>query len=289
MKDAKRQYEYFRKRLLKEAERGGLTSQEAKLVKLIESPTTELQDKEIGKRASKVKAEFKRIRQTKKYKEERRVRNQLYRLVGKYQKEELEREARRRLNKLPPADDQLRGAFFKNLTYEKLMKEGITRKIDNKIVRYKGFEAVKTQIKSLVESTDSERKKQAYINTYIDNLLENGIPESYDTTDANGNPITRYPIKEMRAYLESLSPKMITFALDMGHIHSIQYYYIITDSDIEAFIQKIDYWTSPEANQKLSENFNRVNAETQKMMRVIKKEKELQMRANLGARPHKNY
>ena len=275
MKNAKQQYEYYRKKLLKEAQRGGLTSQEYKLLKLVDRDATQLTDKEISKQTSKVKAEFKRVRKTKKYKAERRLRNQFYRLKGRYEKEELERMARRRLRNLPPAEDQLRGAYFKNLSYEKLIKEGITRHIDNKVVRFTGFEAVKTQIKSLEEASDPERKKQAYIKIYIDNLKANGIPEAYETIDANGEPITRNLIQELEDYLQSLPPKTITFALDLGYIQSIQMYYVMSQKEIEEFADKVDYWTSDKRRAELEYHQTLIDEQTQKMVRVIRKEREL--------------
>lgn len=288
-KSARQTYEYFRNKLLKEAKREGLTTQEEKLLKIIEVDPNKLDKKEISKRATKIKAEFKRIRQTKLYKSERRLRNQLYRVVNKYNKEEIEREARRRLRNLPPAPDQLRSAYFKNLTFKILKEKGITRNINGKIVKYEGFEAVKKQITALADASNSEKKKQLYIRTYINNLIENGIPEDYTYTDAEGNEIVRYPIVEMERYLQSLAPKVLTFALDMGHIPSIQYYYVITESDIEAFIQKIDYWTSDEANTRLQESYKITDEQTQKMVKIIRKERELMEKVNLPKRPNKNY
>lgn len=275
MKNAKQQYEYYRKKLLKEAQRGGLTSQEYKLLKLVDRDATQLTDKEIGKQTSKIKAEFKRVRKTQKYKAERRLRNQFYKVKDKYEKEELERMARRRLRNLPPADDQLRGAFFKNLTYEKIVKEGITRHINNKVVRFTGFEAVKTQIKSLIEASDPERKKQAYIKIYIDNLLENGIPQEL--------------AKKMEDYLQSLSPKTITFALDLGYIQSIQMYYVMTEEDIKDFADKVDYWTSEERNRELEYHQTLIDEQTQKMVRVIRKERELIALADKPKKTNRNF
>ena len=236
---------------------------------------TQLTDKEIRKQASKVKAEFKRVRKTQKYKAERRLRNQFYKVKDKYEKEELERMARRRLRNLPPADDQLRGAFFKNLTYEKIVKEGITRHINNKVVRFTGFEAVKTQIKSLIEASDPERKKQAYIKIYIDNLLQNGIPQDL--------------AKKMEDYLQSLSPKTITFALDLGYIQSIQMYYVMTEEDIKDFADKVDYWTSEERNRELEYHQTLIDEQTQKMVRVIRKERELITLADRPKKTNKNF
>lgn len=289
MQDAKKQYEYYRKKLLREAEREGLTSQEEKLLKIIDTNITQLTPTEIRQRASKVKAEFKRVRQTKKYKSERKLRNQLYKLKTKYYKQELEREARRRLQNLPPAEDQLQGAFFKNLTYKKIVNEGITRHIDGKVVRFKGMEAVKTQIKSLMEASDPERKKQKYIQIYIENLELNGVPEEY--IDEKGN--VRNLIKEMEQYLQSLDPKVLTYALDNGAISSIQFYYIIDDHDIKALAQKLDYYTSQEGKERLMSNFKVDNEEVSAEVKLIQKERRLKEKIHAQqvkeTKPFKNF
>lgn len=262
----KQQYEYYRKRLLKEAERGGLTSQEEKLLKIVELDPNSLNDKALREKTRKVKAEFKRVRKTKKYKKERKLRNQLYKVINRYQKEELEREARLRLQNLPPEPDQLRGAFFKNLTYNKLMQEGITRHLDGKVVRFQGKEAVQKQIKSLLEASDPERKKQRYIELYIENLEINGVPDEIQ--------------EKFRTYLESLEPRVITYALDMGYIESIQFYYIITEDDIEAIEKKLDYYISDEGQRRLKAQYELTEAQTKEMVKVIKKERKLKAKVN---------
>ena len=263
---AKQQYEYYRKRLLKEAQRGGLTAQEEKLLKIVELDPNSLNDKVLREKTRKVKAEFKRVRKTKKYKEERKLRNQLYKVINRYQKEEIEREARLRLQNLPPEPDQLRGAFFKNLTYNKLMQEGITRHLEGKVVRFQGKEAVQKQIKSLLEASDPERKKQRYIELYIENLDINGVPNEIQ--------------EKFRVYLESLEPRVITYALDMGYIESIQFYYIITEEDIEAIEKKLDYYISDEGQRRLKAQYELTEAQTKEMVKVIKKERKLKAKVN---------
>ena len=217
MKDSAKTYLYYQRKLLKEAKRGGLTSQEEKLIKIVEEDISNLSAKEIGKKASKIKAEFKRVRKTQKYKSERQFRNKFYKELKKFETEEIRREAKRRLMKLPPAPDQMRQTFYKTLTYKELMSKGITRQEGGKVVRYKGLEAVKKQTLSLMLSSDSERKKAMYIETYIQNMRDSGVPEVVVVGDK-----TRYPIQEMENYLKSLSPRVITYALDMGFIKSIQ-------------------------------------------------------------------
>ena len=273
MKDSAKTYLYYQKKLLKEAKRGGLTSQEEKLIKIVEEDISNLSTKEIGRKASKIKSEFKRVRQTKKYKNERQFRNKFYKELKKFENEEIRREAKRRLMKLPPAPDQMRQTFYKTLTYKDLMKKGITRQEDGKVVRYTGLEAVKKQTLSLMMSSDSERKKAMYIETYIQNMRDSGVPEVVVEGDR-----TRYPIQEMENYLKSLSPRVITYALDMGFIKSIQIYYIWEDSDTDELLKLLDYYTSSEGKSRLEANYNASEDETNEMVKLIRQERKIQAR-----------
>lgn len=273
MKDSAKTYLYYQRKLLKEAKRGGLTSQEEKLIKIVEEDISNLDAKEIGRKASKIKAEFKRVRKTKKYKSERQFRNKFYKELKKFENEELRREAKRRLMKLPPAPDQLRQTFYKTLTYKELMQRGITRQEDGKVVRYKGLEAVKKQTLSLMMSSDSERKKAMYIETYIQNMRDSGVPEVVVDGDR-----TRYPIQEMENYLKSLSPRVITYALDMGFIKSIQIYYIWEESDTDELLKLLDYYTSSEGKSRLEANYNASEEETNEMVKLLRQERKIQAR-----------
>ena len=273
MKDSAKTYLYYQRKLLKEAKRGGLTSQEEKLIKIVEEDISNLSAKDIGRKASKIKSEFKRVRKTKKYKSERQFRNKFYKELKKFETEEIRREAKRRLMKLPPAPDQMRQTFYKTLTYKELMSKGITRQEDGKVVRYKGLEAVKKQTLSLMLSSDSERKKAMYIETYIQNMRDSGVPEVVVVGDK-----TRYPIQEMENYLKSLSPRVITYALDMGFIKSIQIYYIWEDSDTDELLKLLDYYTSSEGKSRLEANYNASEEETNEMVKLIRQERKIQAR-----------
>ena len=289
MKDSAKTYLYYQRKLLKEVKREGLTSQEEKLIKIVEEDISNLSAKEIGKRASKIKSEFKRVRKTKKYKSERQFRNNFYKELKKFENEELRREAKRRIMKLPPAPDQMRQTFYKHLTYKELMETGITRMEKGKVVRYKGLEAVKKQTESLMLSSDSERKKAMYIETYIQNMRDSGIPEVVVVGDK-----TRYPIREMEEYLKSLSPKFITYALDMGYIKSIQVYYLWENSDTYDLLKKIDYYISNEGKSKLEANYNASESETNAMVKLIREERRIQAivdakKINKIRKVHKNY
>ena len=289
MKDSAKTYLYYQRKLLKEVKREGLTSQEEKLLKIVDESISNLSAKEIGKKASKIKAEFKRVRKTKKYKTERQFRNKFYKELKKFEEEELRREAKRRIMKLPPAPDQMRQTFYKHLTYKELTETGITRMENGKVVRYKGLEAVKKQTESLMLSSDSEYKKTMYIETYIQNMRDSGVPEVVVVGDK-----TRYPIQEMEKYLKSLNPKLITYALDMGYIKSIQVYYLWEDSDTDDLLKKIDYYTSQEGKSKIEANYNASENETNAMIKIIREERRIQAivdakKINEIRKVHKNY
>ena len=278
---AQKTYEYYRRKLIKEAERGGLTAQEEKLLKIVDVAPQELSVKEESKRASKVKAEYKRIRSTKKYKAERKLRNQFYKELKKYEDYELLREARRRLQNLPPSPDQLQSAYFKNLSYKKIKEEGLTRRVDNKVVGFKGAEAVKLQIESLKQGSDPELKKRRFIETYREQLDLNGVPDEYITEEYDEETgeyieIVRRPVDEMIAYLESLEPKKISFLLDTGQLHDITFYYVWDDSDTEAFIKRLDYLTGNEA--RIEAQYQQAYQNEFKMAKIIKRERQLKYR-----------
>jgi len=281
---AQKTYEYLRAKLLREAKRGGLTAQEEKLFKLVDIQPSKLNLNEIRKRASKVKAEFKRIRKTKKYKAERKLRNEFYKELNKYEDYELRREARRRLQNLPPDADQLQSAYFKITTYKRLLEEGLTRRVNNKIVRIRGVEAVKTQISSLKQANNPDYKKQAFINTYIEQLQLNGVPDEY-TSNENGEEITRYPIMEIAEYLQSLDPKKITFLLDTGQLNDISFYYLWDDSDTEAFLKRLDYLIN--SKTKIQEQYETAYANEGEIIKIIKRERKLKDKTIKQV--HKNY
>lgn len=289
-------YEYYRKRLLKEAERGGLTTQEARLIKIVEKAPNELNKSQIQQKAYKLKAEFKRIRKTKKYKAERKIRNIFYKELGKFQKEELRREARARLMNLPPRADQMQSAYFKQVKLNKLMQEGITRRIDNKIVRYKGVEAVEKQIESLRRANNPEYKKKQFIETYITNLEINGVPEEYVSkniivkNEITGEPENKVfrPIEEMRAFLESCDPKEITYLLDKGYIRSIEIYYVWDDNDTEHFVRMLDLLQGSN-RWKWERDFKQAYAEEEAMAKIIKKEKKLKEKTESTIKVHNNF
>lgn len=278
---AQKTYEYYMRRLQNEAKRGGLTTQEEKLLKLVDKKPSEMTKQELGRKASKLKAEFKRVRKTQKYKRERGLRNEFYKELNKYREYELKREARERLLNLPPRADQLQDAYFKVVRLDKLLKEGITRRENEKIVKYKGVEAVRKQIESLQMANNPERKKQLFINTYRQQLEFNGVPNYYEF-----NGIERHPVDEMIDYLQSCTPEQITFLLDKGYVSDIAFYYLWSDYETETFIKKLDHLKND--RWKWEAEFDYVKQNEAEMVKLIKKEKRLKAKQK-DAVVHNNY
>lgn len=284
-KDARSEYMKLRAKLVKEANRGGLTTQEEKIYKIVEAPQSKMTENDIRLSLTKAKAEYKRIKITKKYKIERKYRNEFYKVLKAFETSELKREARRRLMDLPPSPDQLRASYFDVMQYQKLIKEGITRRQGGRVVRYKGLQAVKVQITSLKFATDSYRKKAQFINTYIENMQNMGIPEEWETINKEGKFVKVNIIKEMREFLESLEPNVITYLLDTGRLYDIKFYYVLDESDIEEMYQMLEY--TRDNMDFIMSAYNKTIEKENQMLALLRQERRYKKRYEVKI--NKNY
>lgn len=284
-KDARSEYMKLRAKLVKEANRGGLTSQEEKIYKIVEAPQSKMTDNDIRLSLSKAKAEFKRVKTTKKYKIERKYRNEFYRVLKAFETSELKREARRRLMDLPPSPDQLRASYFDVMQYQKLIKEGITRRQGGRVVRFKGLQAVKVQITSLKFATDSYRKKAQFINTYIENMQNMGIPEEWETINKEGKFVKVNIIKEMKDFLEGLEPNVITYLLDTGRLYDIKFYYVLDESNIEELYQMLEY--TRDNMDFIMSAYNKTIEKENQMLALLRQERRYKKRYEVKI--NKNY
>lgn len=284
-KDARSEYMKLRAKLVKEANRGGLTTQEEKIYRIVEAPQSKMTENDIRLSLTKAKAEYKRIRTTKKYKIERKYRNEFYRVLKAFETSELKREARRRLMDLPPSPDQLRASYFDVMQYQKLIKEGITRRQGGRVVRFKGLQAVKVQITSLKFATDSYRKKAQFINTYIENMQNMGIPEEWETINKEGKFVKVNIIKEMRDFLESLEPNVITYLLDTGRLYDIKFYYVLDESNIEEMYQMLEY--TRDNMDFIMSAYNKTIEKENQMLALLRQERRYKKRYEIKI--NKNY
>ena len=116
--------------------------------------------------------------------------------------------------------------LFKNLDYEQIMTKGITRKVGNRTVRYKGEEAVQIQIESLRKRASKSYQAQVFIDNYIYTLNIAGL--EYDQIDS------------IEKLLNKLSIDKLSILIDKGVLPSIQYVYAESDDPDKVYDDIID-------------------------------------------------
>lgn len=187
---------------------------------------------------------------------------------------------------LPPSPDQLRASYFQIMQYQKILKEGITRRQGGRVVRFKGLEGIKVQIKSFEYATDSYRKKNQFINTYIENMQNMGVPAAYETIDPKtGKPITVNLIQEINNLLESFEPNQITYLLDTGKLYDIKFYYVLDESDLDDLYQMIQFLT--DNREDILNDYNATIENENQMKAIIRQERRYKKQAEVKI--NKNY
>ena len=116
--------------------------------------------------------------------------------------------------------------LFKNLNYEQIMTEGITRKVGNRTIRYKGEEAVRIQIESLRKRASKSYQAQVFIDNYIKTLSIAGLEVDQ--------------IHSIEKLLNKLSIDKLSILIDKGVLPSIQYVYAESDDPVKVYDDIID-------------------------------------------------
>ena len=129
--------------------------------------------------------------------------------------------------------------LFKRLNYEQIMTEGITRKVGNRTIRYKGEEAVRIQIESLKKRASKSYQAQAFINNYINTLSIAGLePDQIDSIEK---------------LLNKLSIDKLSILIDKGVLPSIQYVYAESDDPVKVYDDIIDAISKGVSKSELEE------------------------------------
>ena len=100
---------------------------------------------------------------------------------------------------------------FENLDFNKIMKEGITRKVVNKTVRITGEEAVKIQIESMKKRASKSQQANQYIDNYTKALKQMGMPMNL--------------VEKITNKMHSISSDNLTFIVEENILPSISYIY----------------------------------------------------------------
>ena len=114
--------------------------------------------------------------------------------------------------------------LFKRLDYEQVFKEGITRKVGNKTVRYIGPEAVEKQIESLKARASKSYQAQIYINNYVGSLKKVGFSD--------------YNVNKIQNALNRISVDKLTYLINENILPQIAFLYN-EDLDEDEITQEI--------------------------------------------------
>ena len=142
--------------------------------------------------------------------------------------------------------------LFKNLNYEQIMTEGITRKVGNRTIRFKGEEAVRIQIKSLMKRASKSYQAQLFIDNYIKTLSIAGLELDQ--------------IHSIEKLLNKLSIDKLSILIDKGVLPSIQYVYAESDDPVKVYDDIIDAIDKGVSKSELKE----VNARKKVLRPLIK-------------------
>ena len=142
--------------------------------------------------------------------------------------------------------------LFKNLNYEQIMTEGITRKVGNRTIRYKGEEAVRIQIESLKRRASKSYQAQVFIDNYIKTLSIAGLEVDQ--------------IHSIEKLLNKLSIDKLSILIDKGVLPSIQYVYAESDDPVKVYDDIIDAIDKGVSKSELKE----VNARKKVLRPLIK-------------------
>ena len=142
--------------------------------------------------------------------------------------------------------------LFKTLNYEQIMTEGITRKVGNRTIRFKGEEAVRIQIESLRKRASKSYQAQVFIDNYIKTLSIAGLELDQ--------------IHSIEKLLNNLSIDKLSILIDKGVLPSIQYVYAESDDPVKVYDDIIDAIDKGVSKSELKE----VNARKKVLRPLIK-------------------
>lgn len=142
--------------------------------------------------------------------------------------------------------------LFKNINYEQVFKQGITRKVGSKTIRYVGNAAIEIQVRSFRERASKSFQSESFITNYISAMIEAGF------SDESCDKVERY--------LKSISTDRLTILISKGILPSIQFIYSETLSEDE-FVEAVkDAVQNGVSNEELRE----IKQKAKALVKVIK-------------------
>lgn len=147
--------------------------------------------------------------------------------------------------------------MFKHLNYEEVYKQGVTRKVGHKTVRFVGEQAVKIQIQSLAQRASKSYQVEQFINNYLSSAISAGISDE--------------GIDQIDRLLHSISADKLTYLIDKGILPSIQFLYA-TDMSEDELIEDIKNAVKSGVTK---EELKELNAKKKQLVKVIKEKSQI--------------
>lgn len=136
---------------------------------------------------------------------------------------------------------------FKKLDYKTLMKDGITRNVNGKVVHYTGAEAVRKQIESINRRANPRRQKQIFIQNY-----KISMGRSY---------YEQQTMTRVEQLLNRLTSDELSDIIESGELPSIAYIYseVLQDEqdDDKILIEKIETLVNNVKREKRGETLRK--------------------------------
>lgn len=142
--------------------------------------------------------------------------------------------------------------MFKNVEFEQVFKQGITRKVGSKTVRFVGSEAVKIQISSFRQRASKTYQADLFISNYIDTMIYAGFDEEN--------------IDKVEKLLNSCSIDRLTYLIDKGILPSIEFLYADVKSE-DKIVEDIEKAIRTGVSK---EELDKLRAKKKALVKVIK-------------------
>lgn len=147
--------------------------------------------------------------------------------------------------------------LFRNLDFESIYEQGITRKRGNQTVRYVGEEAIKIQIASLRKRASKSYQAEVFINNFCKAMSVKDYPDEY--------------IEEAYRLLNSISIDKLTYLIDTGMVKRPPYIYAGVQSP-EDFIEDLRNVIRKGINR---EEFNKFKERKKGLVKVVKEQSKI--------------
>lgn len=142
--------------------------------------------------------------------------------------------------------------MFKNIEFDQVFKQGITRKVGSRTVRFVGSEAIKIQITSFRQRASKSYQADLFISNYIDTMIYAGFDEEN--------------IDKVEKLLDSCSIDRLTYLIDKGILPSIEFLYADIKSE-DKIVEDIEKAIRTGVSK---EELDKLRAKKKALVKVIK-------------------